>query len=116
MYDDALAEPVRLGDHRGRFVLIERGDQLAVLACLHTVHGDLDAVHAILHLHADLFDRFVLAGDETADRRVGHPDPGRIPVGQSLTRRQIATSRGYTWAVKQAEVDRVAYRQADLPS
>jgi hypothetical protein len=41
-------------------------------------------------------------------------DPGRIPIGQPLPCRQIASGGGDPWSIEQAKIDCIAHRQADL--
>jgi hypothetical protein len=110
-----FAHAVRLAHHRVAFFLGKGGDQLAVRAALDPVHRDLDAVDAVLDLAADLLDRLVEAGDELADRGFGRADPGRVPIGQTLMRRDVRPGRHDPRPVKQTGIDRVADRQADLP-
>ena len=83
-------------------------------APLDAVERDLDAIDAVLDLTADLLDRLGDGRDQLADRGLGRADPGRVPVGQTLMRGQIAARRHDPRPVEQAGADRVADRQADL--
>ena len=88
-----FAQSMDLADHDLGLVLGEGGDELAVVAALDAVKRDLDAIDAVLDLAADLLDRLGGGGDELADRGFGRADPGRVPVGQTLMRRQVPARR-----------------------
>ena len=109
--DHLAAEPMAFpGDGIG-FVLRKSGDQLAVRPALDAVERQLDAIDAVLDLAPHLLDRLVDIGDQLADRGFGRADPGRVPVGQALMRRQIRSRRHHSRPVEQAGADRVADRQ-----
>jgi hypothetical protein len=109
-----LAQAVGLANHDLGFVMGESGDEFTVLAALNAVERDLDAVDPVLDLAADLLDCFGACRDELADRCLGRADPSRVPVGQTLMRRHIASGRHDPRTVEQTGADRIADRQADL--
>ena len=101
-------------DHLG-LMLGEGGDQLAIRAALDAVECQFDAIDPVLDLAPHLLDRLVDVGDELADRGLGRTDPGRIPVGEALMRREIGARRHDPRPVEEPGADRVPDRQRDLP-
>ena len=108
--DDLAAEAVRLAGDDVGFFLGEGGDQLAVGPALDAVERELDAIDAVLDLAPDFLDRLIDVGDELADRGLRRADPGRVPIGQALVRRQIRPGRHDPRPVEQPGADRVADR------
>src|SRR5439155_13863225 len=108
------AEAVALAHDDVGLFLGERRYQLAIGAALDAVERDLDAVDAVLDLAAHLLDRLIDVRDEFADRSFGSADPGRVPVGEPLVRRQIRPCRHDPRPVEKPGADRVADRQRDL--
>ena len=107
-------ETVRFAHNDVGFLLREGGDQFAVGPALDSVERDLDAIDAVLDLPSDLLHRLVDIRDELADRGLGRADPGRIPVGQALMRRDVRARGHDPRAVEQPGAHRIADRQRDL--
>ena len=107
--DHLAPQAVALLDHRVHLALVEAGHQLAVrILAVQPVERDLDEIHPVLDLHADLFDRLVGVAHQHADRALGDADPGRIPVRESLARGDLPPGGGDARPVEHAGVDRIA--------
>jgi hypothetical protein len=101
---------VRVGQSALPLFLGERRDQLAVGAALDAVERQFYAIDPVLDLAPDLLDRLVAVGDELADRCLRHPDPRRIPVGETLMRREVRPGRHDPRPVEKAGIDRISDR------
>ena len=108
--DGLDAEPVTLLHHRAQLRLVETGHELAGAVALEPVDGELDDVHAVLDLGANLFDGFVEAPHQHADGTLGHADPGRVPVAQPLPSRHLPSRAGNPGTLKHPGMDGVAHR------
>ena len=113
-----LPKPVRLIHHHFQLLAAERrhaaaarGQDRRFAAC-----GDLDEVHAALHLPADLVQHLRAVLGERSHARGHVADPGREIVSQSGVAGQVAPGRRDARARKHAGLDCVAHRDRHLPA
>jgi len=81
-----------LGDQGRGLLLVEARDHAGCGIHRVTVHRQLDKVHAVLDLAANLLDPFGDVAHQHTDGGFGHANPSRIPVIQPLARGERALS------------------------
>lgn len=108
------AEAMSFVDHLTGLVGGESGDDFTVGATVGAVHGDLDQVHAVLGLLADLGNGIVTAGDQRGGEVLRGADAGGEPVVQALSIGDDSAACSDTGAFEQSGVDRIAHGNAEL--